>query len=140
MTLDTRDLVILTLIVLNIVQVFLARGHIPPALVDKLFEFAAAKAAQTSDTQDDKTIAELRSIANALLNAQPPETAQSAPTETPRFVGSTDGVIPLKNADAVTTSADALQNRTWTAVTDTAPMFVETLTPNPSIVDPLAKE
>ncbi len=72
MTLEIRDLIILALIVLNIAQVFIMRGHIPPELVDKLFDFAATKAAATPDTTDDETIAELRSIANALLNAQPP--------------------------------------------------------------------
>ena len=109
MTLDIRDLVILALIVLNIAQVFITRGHIPPALVDKLFDFAAAKAAQTPDPEDDKTIAELRSIANALLNAQPPDSAIVDATKT-------------------------------TTTTETTPMFVSTLSPNPDIVQPVAKE
>ncbi len=98
MTPDIRDIIILVLIVLNIAQIFITRGHIPPELVDKLFDFAAAKAAQTPDPNDEKLIDELRSIANALLSAQSPvEPAKTVIPDKPSWpgIGTAGGTVPL---------------------------------------------
>ncbi len=128
MTPDIRDIVILGLIVLNIIQIYLTKGHIPPELVDKLFEFAAAKAAQTPDPTDDKTVDELWKIATTLLNAQPPvdpaktvmpDTAQDWRTMERANIGKGGTVLLSDSSTSISTTPVASTTTTsYTAAQD----------------------